>query len=1332
MTHPHSLSLKLLLVFVAFFVGTSIGRADERTLTPEQLKALEADGELDTEQSPRPAQLPDLTKGQATGEREKQDTWHLGPTGIIGYMVGGLKGDQIEVSSVLPGSPAQGKLRWGDVILGVGGQAFKHDQNMGVVLGNAIIEAEKEENAGLLTLKVWRDKNFTARNGKKDIAGADVDTLIDKAQNDPSLYDWKPEDEKQKEVRSSNFDEFPIDAEVIEVTLKLDVLPPYSDTSPYDCPKAQRIRENAWKVIEQRFREGKVKANRNGTVMALALVASGKPEHRELVRAWVRSPEAKAWHPSVAGSIDMNKPRGFYSWFMSFDALDCAIYYDATGDDFVLPALREYAVKCAMGQAGGGSWGHTFAWPAFNGGELHGMNPGYGALNAAGNRCFMLIALAKHLGIDDPEIDLAIERGQRFFGSYVDKGAVPYGHHGAAATDDSNGKNVGVAFALKMLGDTHGAKYFAQMSTHASFTRRGGHGNDYFWHYSPWAATLCGPKGTIATHRNLRWRFTLARRFDGAFVIQSPTGGLQELRDPTATFALHYSAPLKQTLWTGKDADPAMFWSDEEFDQLMASALPQLSDPVLIEQAGTPWRERSTDELFKLLSIFKPKARGQVAEELGVRYSAGDKQILPRLAALMQSGDARLRDGACRGLRACGTDATLEYLSAVAKLLNDPEEFVRMQAADTMASASNSPQTQLALLKATVAEDESKTMSPNSLSANMQSALFGGQTTLADSPFEAGLDDELVEAALEKLITLDPTGNRGMLSTRQKVWDKDTVARVAGPVVFAAEQEQIADQMFSSRRASSLSLLERLGYQESVEAGVSYLRQYQAIPRDIRPNVTYKRGLVDAKLLMRHPAVARPYLDELYVWMLDKPLAVAFAGKDEPDIQLYELIRAIEAQEQAQRLPSLADDAGRLFQQKLDEAGDGPARVALCRATLSDTHRKNYFHKMGALRYLVESLGEQAWGDLLPYLHHEHWRVQQLARALAVRLAEAHGDASLVRAFSSADERTAVGILAVLAEAKTKGGRELAEQTLSHASPALRAQAIQTLFAIAGDEALPRVFDLIKRASDKRELIGCESALRTRMNEPALADRVRSEAVAMLRDNKDNAMRRETLYWLIAQCGGPESLAVLGDAAQTADDGEFLEVVNALSYCPDLAADQVLLDIIKRNAKKPRAELTARHSVRRMVIGEAGVGKRSIPAQLDWAEGVLQVVLDDATIAYLGRVRTGRCAYILQDAMRRGAPTSAARAIIAATADLSDAPQADRKLAERALIDTIEFIEVTYLRGGVSERMKKDPEAWRTYPVWKTLSAEAGKNLLKLANPEKQPLPEFDDLDIDL
>ena len=1128
------ISLCSLLLLLA--LAPEAVNAEERTLTPEQLKALSQDGELGADTNARPTKLPDLTKGEPAGDPGKHgvNIWPLGPTGMFGHMVGGLTGDQIEVSEVQPGSPAEGKMRWGDVILGVNGTRFSAGQNMGMLLGKEIIQSERAINKGQLKLIVWRDKNMLARNKKKDIAGADVDALFDKAENDDSLYDWKPKEEQANAVRSSNYKEFPIDAQVLEVTLQLEVMPDYSDTSPYDCPKAKRILENAWKVLEKQFAAGKIRADRSGALAALALVASGKPEHRALVRNWVRSPKAKNWHPEIGRSFDIMRPAGYQSWRMSFDGLDAAVYYDATGDDFVLPAIRAYAVFTAQGQAGGGSWGHTFAWPAFNGGELHGMNPGYGALNYAGNRCFMLLALAKKLGIEHPEIDQAIERSSVFFCSYYEKGAIPYGHHGAAGSDDSNGKNVGVAFAFKLLGDKQKAKWFAQMSSHASFTRRGGHGSGYLWHYTPWAATMTGPRATIASHRNLRWRFTLCRQFDGSFTCHS-NYGKENLRNPTATYVMHYSAPMKQTLFTGKDADESMFWSDKEFDQLMASAYPQLNDEKLIEEVGTPWKERNTDELFDLLSIFMPKARRIYATELGRRYQAGEKDIVPRLATLLKSDNPRLRAAACRGLDACGGDATLKHLSAVVKLLKDDQEFVRIQAAKALHGASDSMDAQLALIKATIANDESKTKSPNSLGAFMQTALFTGESPLAHAPFDTEIDGRLVEQALAKLIVLDPAGNRPMLGKQNKVWDKQTVVRIAGPLVYAAEQEQIADQMFSSRRPATLALLERHGYQEAVDAAVSYLHSYNAIDRPLRRKVYYKRGNVDAKLLMRHPGAAKRHLDAMYRWLLDKPLDMAFVGKDEPSIPLYQLIKVLEAAEQDTSMPSLGDDVQAFFRKQLTEAGSNQAKVALCQAELEDPARRNYFRKIAAMRGLVERVApEDVFADIMPYLSHDHWRVEQAARALMVGLVKAHGVAPLATAMTDANEGIAVGVLNVLAKAKPAGAAKIAEDALSHASPAVRAQAVQTLVAIKGAAALNQVFAVMDSASDKKTLLGCELALQTLLGDRALADRVQSESAKRL--SSASPMLRETLFWLLGQCGGSQALATLQQAAETATD----------------------------------------------------------------------------------------------------------------------------------------------------------------------------------------------------
>lgn len=1332
----------LLIVLMLCLAVPALGQA-ERTLTPEQLEALQNDGELDGNTNARPTKLPDLTKGDPAGDAGKygENIWPLGPTGMFGHMVGGPKvGDQIEVATIAAGSPADGVLKWGDVIIGVAGKKFVAGEHLGMTLGKAIIEAERAANKGELKLLVWRDKNFHARNGGKNIADADVDDLIDKAEGDNTLYDWVPEEKREEVVRSSNFDEFPIDAETMEITLKLKVLPDYSDTSPYDCPKAQRILENAYQVLEAQFEANKIKANRPGALAALAMVASGKPEHRELIREWVRSPNALAWHPSIADKLDINRPGGFQSWRMSFDGLDAAIYYDATGDDYVLPAIKAYAIHTAKGQAGGGSWGHTFAWPSFNGGELHGMNPGYGALNAAGNRCFMLLALAKKHGVEHPEIDQAIERSSKFFGSYYEKGAIPYGHHSAAGSDDSNGKNVGVAFAFKLLGDDNRARWFAQMSSHASFTRRGGHGSGWLWHYTPWAATMLGPEITIASHRNLRWRYTLCRMHDGSFTCHS-NYGKENLRNPTATYAMHYSSPMKQTLFSGKDADESWHWKQDEFADLLTIAQGQFNDPTLLEKAGPRVAERGTDEVFHFLGVFKPKARHIYARELAKRYNNGEKAILPKLGELLKSDNPRLRDAACHALEHCGPDATMQHLAGVAKLLNDENEFVRMRAASAMAKATNTPEAKAAVLQSNLDNEDTETMSPNSLPSVTQAVLFGEGSSLASKPFDAGIDEELVREALEKFLTLDPAGNRPLLGNRALTWDKQTAARLAGPLVYAAEQEQIADQMFSSRRPNTLKFLDKLGYQESIDASASYLRRYVQIPRDVRTRVYYKRGNVIAWNLMPVPGSAKHHLDDLRTWLADKPLDYAFIGKkdDPPDIRLYELIDAIEAAQASPRLPSIADDAAKYFQSELDKLASESERAAMCRRYLKATEALDTFRKINALSYLVKTQGAGAFADVLPYLGHHDWRLNEHAQSLAVGLVAEHGDTFFVDAFTTAKTRQAKAILAALAAAKSSGAKALAQKALTHKTPSVRGAAAQTLITIGGEAALPGVLDAMSKEESRTALLGYEDAVLSLIAKPSARDMIRSRSIAILPDSTPPL--RNTLVWLIAQTGGQTAFDALAQVLADNEDDEqlFAVVMNALSYSPDPLADKLIIDAIRASSGAPRnrtlsrrAQLAANEGVRRMVMSPEGAGKRPIKEQLDYAEAVLKMTLNTNTIAYLGRIKTGRCAYILQDAMRRGAPASAGQAIIEATADLSNAPKKDKDYAEKALVDVIEFIEVTYIRGTAEDFVHKTKDEQMRYIKWKAISAQAGKNLLKLTeNKEPDPLPEFDDTDLD-
>lgn len=227
--------------------------AQERETTEEQQAVIQNGGEIVVE-TIRPENLPDLTKGEPLPpSKNKPFLYYLGPTGISGYMSGGAVGDQLLVDGTIKGSPADGKFLKGDVITGINGVKFKAGGHLGQTIGYAIIEAEKEENGGKMVLQVWRDKNHLARTGAKNIAGTDIDELINRVEGDNSLYDWKKDEERNEEVRKIDMDKFPIDPTTLDIEIKIRTFPAYSDTAPYDCPKTAKILEDAWKVLEQRF-----------------------------------------------------------------------------------------------------------------------------------------------------------------------------------------------------------------------------------------------------------------------------------------------------------------------------------------------------------------------------------------------------------------------------------------------------------------------------------------------------------------------------------------------------------------------------------------------------------------------------------------------------------------------------------------------------------------------------------------------------------------------------------------------------------------------------------------------------------------------------------------------------------------------------------------------------------------------------------------------------------------------------------------------------------------------------------------------------------------------
>lgn len=1308
----------------------------------EAAKAAAQGHSPDMQEPKRPAKLPDLTKGDRIPVPKKGGpvTWNMGPTGIIGIKNGGYSGDQVRVVSVLSGSPAEGLVKPGDVILGVGGKDFVAGGHLGVQTGNAIIEAEARPGGGTLKIHLWRDRNWLKRDAPKDVFGVDIDQMIEEAEEDPGVYEWQDEEERTTAVKKMAFDEFPIDGVHLNVDVPLRFMGTYSDTSPWDCPVIEKIRGEALAYLAQRFRTTSGRGRSGGDWPGvLALVASGEPEYVELAKQWVHRQEDLCRDMEAEPNVEDMPYKGMQTWRHGFTALELAIYHDATGDDYVLPELRYRAILTAKGQNGGGSWGHTFAFPSFNGGQLHGRNPGYGAMNNSGTRCFFLLTLARKAGIEHPEIEAAIARSARFFGTYIDKGCIPYGCHPPAPSDDSNGKNYGATYAFYTLGDLHAAKFLATHSANAAFSRRGGHGSPNLWYYTPLSAMLAGPRAVQASMRNLRWFYTLSRRHNGSFVFlgeQSPGIGGRGMRSPTATHALFFSAPLKQLVITGKGVEKSSHLTDEEYEELLVSARPQITDPTLLEQAGKPWQQRGTDEIIGWLDHFYPKVRKAFAKELGKRYQAGEKAIPAKVVPLLTSDEARAREGACLALAACGEDAVLGALSKIVALLDDPAEFVRMTAVTTMANATGAeaPDQQRLLLRAAAYDYPGITLGQGNVRTAVKRLLFSAMkgsplAALAHKPFDAELDETLLRTALAKLITLDPGG------TVPGSWDRDTLVRLAGPVAYVAEEMQINDTMFGyGRTDSARKLLAKHRVRELIESDLVNTRKHCRLDRRLsrnvtfahrrhRPYATYLNGVYATKYAFAY----RSALPMLYRVLQDRPLETVFTGWETPNVDLDDIIATIENAKPTAPLPSLADDAKALFRRELAACADAEARTRLCRDELKDPDSTCHFRMIAAITDLVKMLGPaEAVNDLKPYFGHSYWRLRDHAHAVGVAIARDGGAEALLAAMRDSNGDTAAALLAILAEADVKAALEPARQALANGDPKARRGAIQAVVALAGNSGIDEAFAFLQQTEHPLDLEGCEKALLSRRDDDAFAAKVRAGAIARL--PQATIPRRRSLAWVLGQLGGPDALAALEQAATaTEDGGDLREIVMALAYSPDRAAEQTMLSVAK--AGNPQRDTVVGLSVHRMV-GPNGPRDVTDAQRVRFARAILDMKLNSSIITYLGRVHTGPAVQLLLETMKQGGSltATAANGIISAADGMKTPTQKDREQAVDGLRNVIEYLEVNYLRGGPTAHMKKEDR----YSMWKAMQVRAGKVMLRLHKPKAAPIPTFDDMDLDL
>ncbi|MFK7789043.1 MAG: DUF6288 domain-containing protein [Phycisphaeraceae bacterium] len=180
---------------------------------------------------------PDLTAGGQRAENAKHD-WNLGATGARGwihsYKMHTTEARQILVTKVAEDSPADGKLRVGDVIVGINGELFDSDAR--AAFSKALTQAETKAGKGLLRLRVWREKS-----------------------------------------------------KIGTVVIKLPVLGSYSATAPFDCDKSSLVIDLGCKALADNMQRKDYRPNPIvRSLNALSLLASGDKQYMPLIKREVQ------------------------------------------------------------------------------------------------------------------------------------------------------------------------------------------------------------------------------------------------------------------------------------------------------------------------------------------------------------------------------------------------------------------------------------------------------------------------------------------------------------------------------------------------------------------------------------------------------------------------------------------------------------------------------------------------------------------------------------------------------------------------------------------------------------------------------------------------------------------------------------------------------------------------------------------------------------------------------------------------------------------------------------------------------------------------------------
>ncbi len=755
------------------------------------------------------AQVPDLTNG---GVPTNTRYTTLGPTGLQGwaYTAGngydGSDSRQILITHVDPGSPADGILQVGDVILGADGTGvvpvnFTYEARH--ALADAIDDAEALDPA-ILKLLVWR-------------AGA------------TSVHD-----------------------------LTLETLGAYSATAPFDCPKSALIRERALQFTLANIPDAAY--GQMGTLELLACYDPSNPAHagipaRAAAQALTIVPTPERMELMMNGYVEYLESSA--SWRYGHQLVVLSEYHLATGDAQVLPAIQAIANMVANGGSIYGTYGHGFARDPVPAMDNRLAVAPYGPVNNAGLTCHLGLVLAKKCGVATPAVEATIERCNSYYGSHVGYGGIPYGENMPWVQNTGmNGKSGMAALAFSLQTGHHDeVNYFTKMAAASAGERQGGHSSPLFGQlWTPLGAALGGEQAFAEHFARIRWLLTLNRRWDGAFVfnsvIQDGSGENNSLMGRAyymnTVALLTYAVPLKKIAITGKYADPSDFLSASEVEEVAYAD-------------GYDATSRTISELLADCGSFSMAVTNKVAEEIGKR-TGEHATALPVLSAMAADPSSPGRVGAMLALGRIANPSTLQVL---VDALMDPDPVVRKNAARAMQYYKNQDKLTVVnqIMDAVVANE--KPLNPPDpddplqfAQSELSSLLFYGGN--ADGPQGflinslAGVDRERLYEVI-RVISALPLGKAR--SNLRYVFDdltEEDLKRVSGPVLDMTLSRAPGDGMFGKAgEDAAVNLLSRYGKAETIPAAKRVADSYKVTkPNWIGPQLAVLEDKAGSCLLV--------------------------------------------------------------------------------------------------------------------------------------------------------------------------------------------------------------------------------------------------------------------------------------------------------------------------------------------------------------------------------------------------------------------------------------------------------------------------------------------------